>query len=93
MILRKAVETLKDDFETSESRYESVKAHADTKLSQASKEMEQARNTYETEIAMLRAQVNRQEVHLRTLETTLETKTKENEDLIMFSEELIAKLS
>ncbi|KAF9387711.1 Transforming acidic coiled-coil-containing protein 3 [Podila verticillata] len=92
-ILRKAVDALKDDFETSESRYESVKAHADTKLSQASKEMEQARNTYETEIAMLRAQVNRQEVHLRTLETTLETKTKENEDLIMFSEELIAKLS
>ncbi|KAG0022173.1 Transforming acidic coiled-coil-containing protein 3 [Podila clonocystis] len=92
-ILRKAVETLKDDFETSESRYESVKAHADTKLSQASKEMEHARNTYETEIAMLRAQVNRQEVHMRTLETTLETKTKENEDLIMFSEELIAKLS
>ncbi|KAF9318736.1 hypothetical protein BG003_010664 [Podila horticola] len=92
-ILRKAVETLKDDFETSESRYESVKAHADTKLSQASKEMEQARNTYEAEIAMLRAQVNRQEVHMRTLETTLETKTKENEDLIMFSEELIAKLS
>ncbi|KAG0354176.1 Transforming acidic coiled-coil-containing protein 3 [Podila minutissima] len=93
VILRKAVETLKDDFETSESRYESVKAHADTKLSQASKEMEQARNTYETEIAMLRAQVNRQEVHMRTLETTLETKTKENDDLIMFSEELIAKLS
>ena len=42
---------------------------------------------------MLRARVNRQEVHMRTLETTLETKTKENEDLIMFSEELIAKLS
>ncbi|KAG0338496.1 hypothetical protein BG004_007202 [Podila humilis] len=92
-ILRKAVETLKDDFETSESRYENVKAHADTKLAQASKEMEQARNTYEGEIAMLRAQVSHQEVHLRNLEATVQAQTKENMDLLQFSEELIAKLS
>ncbi|ORZ23793.1 transforming acidic coiled-coil [Lobosporangium transversale] len=92
-ILRKAIETLKQDFETSDSRYESLKEHADAKLLQASKEMEQARIVYENEIAMLKAQLNRQEMQMRTLEQALEIKNKENEDLILFSEELIAKLS
>ncbi|KAF9941958.1 hypothetical protein BGZ67_003529 [Mortierella alpina] len=92
-ILRKAVETLKQDFETSESRYESVKVHADAKLVQASQEMEQARMVYDNEIAQLKAQLNRQEMQMRTLEQALEIKNKENEDLILFSEELIAKLS
>ncbi|KAG0199271.1 hypothetical protein BGX28_007430, partial [Mortierella sp. GBA30] len=92
-ILRKAVDTLKQDFETSESRFESVKAHADAKLVQASQEMEQARMMYDNEIAMLKSQLSRQEMQMRTLEQALEIKNKENEDLILFSEELIAKLS
>ncbi|KAF9966751.1 hypothetical protein BGZ70_001412, partial [Mortierella alpina] len=92
-ILRKAVETLKQDFETSESRYENVKIHADAKLVQASQEMEQARGMYDNEIAQLKAQLNRQEMQMRTLEQALEIKNRENEDLILFSEELIAKLS
>ncbi|KAF9960590.1 hypothetical protein BGZ72_006490 [Mortierella alpina] len=92
-ILRKAVETLKQDFETSESRYESVKVHADAKLVQASQEMEQARMVYDNEIAQLKAQLSRQEMQMRTLEQALEIKNRENEDLILFSEELIAKLS
>ncbi|KAI7828528.1 hypothetical protein BC939DRAFT_59023 [Gamsiella multidivaricata] len=93
MILRRAIETLKQDFETSDSRYESLKSHADAKLLQASQEMEQARIVYDSEIAMLKAQLGRQEMQMRTLEQALEIKNKENEDLILFSEELIAKLS
>ncbi|KAF9567895.1 hypothetical protein EC968_003131 [Mortierella alpina] len=92
-ILRRAVETLKQDFETSESRFENVKVHADAKLAQASQEMEQARAMYDNEIAQLKAQLNRQEMQMRTLEQALEIKNRENEDLILFSEELIAKLS
>ncbi|KAF9116046.1 Transforming acidic coiled-coil-containing protein 2 [Mortierella sp. AM989] len=92
-ILRKAIETLKRDFETSESRYENLKGHADMKLLQASQEMEQARIVYDNEIAMLKGQMGRQEMQMRTLEQALEIKNKENEDLILFSEELIAKLS
>ncbi|GJJ76960.1 hypothetical protein EMPS_09319 [Entomortierella parvispora] len=91
-ILRKAVETLKQDFETSEARYEGVKAHADTRLVHASQEMEQARMMFENELAQVRAQMRQQEMHMRSLEQALESKTKENEDLIMFSEELISKL-
>ncbi len=87
------METLKQDFETSESRYENVKIHADAKLVQASQEMEQARVVYDNEIAQLKAQLNRQEMQMRTLEQALEIKNRENEDLILFSEELIAKLS
>ncbi|KAF9090106.1 Transforming acidic coiled-coil-containing protein 3 [Mortierella sp. GBA35] len=92
-ILRNAVEALKQDFETSESRYEKVKAHADAKFVVASQEMEQSRIVFENEVAMLKAQLSRQEMQMRTLEQALEIKNKENEDLILFSEELIAKLS
>lgn len=48
---------------------------------------------YDNEIAQLKAQLNRQEMQMRTLEQALEIKNRENEDLILFSEELIAKLS
>ncbi|KAI8594784.1 hypothetical protein EDD21DRAFT_421326, partial [Dissophora ornata] len=92
-ILRRAIETLKQDFETSDSRYESLKGHADSKMLKASQEMEQARIVYDSEIAMLKSQLGRQEMQMRTLEQALEIKNKENEDLILFSEELIAKLS
>ncbi|KAF9927250.1 Transforming acidic coiled-coil-containing protein 3 [Linnemannia zychae] len=92
-ILRNAVEALKQDFEASEARYEKVKAHADAKFIVASQEMEQTRIGFENEVAMLKAQLSRQEMQMRTLEQALEIKNKENEDLILFSEELIAKLS
>ncbi|OAQ23015.1 hypothetical protein K457DRAFT_261842 [Linnemannia elongata AG-77] len=92
-ILRNAVESLKQDFETSETRYEKVKAHADAKFVIASQEMEQTRIVFENEVAMLKGQLSRQEMQMRTLEQALEIKNKENEDLILFSEELIAKLS
>lgn len=83
---------MKQDFETSESRYEGVKVHADARLVHASQEMEQARMMFENELAQVRAQMRQQEMHMRGLEQALESKTKENEDLIMFSEELISKL-
>ncbi|KAF9132932.1 Transforming acidic coiled-coil-containing protein 3 [Mortierella sp. 14UC] len=92
-ILRNAVEALKQDFETSETRYEKVKTHADQKFIVASQEMEQTRIVFENEIAMLKQQLGRQEMQMRTLEQALEIKNKENEELIFFSEELIAKLS
>ncbi|KAF9136150.1 Transforming acidic coiled-coil-containing protein 3, partial [Linnemannia schmuckeri] len=92
-ILRNAVESLKQDFETSEARYEKVKAHADAKFVVASQEMEQTRIVFENEVTMLKGQLSRQEMQMRTLEQALEIKNKENEDLILFSEELIAKLS
>ncbi|KAF8965012.1 Transforming acidic coiled-coil-containing protein 3 [Entomortierella lignicola] len=92
-ILRKAIETLKKDYDTCESRYENLKSHADAKLLHASQEMEQTKIVYDNEIAMLKAQLGRQEMQMRTLEQALEIKNKENEDLILFSEELIAKLS
>jgi len=55
--------------------------------------MEQTRVVFENEVAMLKGQLSRQEMQMRTLEQALEIKNKENEDLILFSEELIAKLS
>ncbi|KAG0362727.1 Transforming acidic coiled-coil-containing protein 3, partial [Mortierella sp. AD032] len=92
-ILRNAVESLKQDFETSETRYEKVKAHADAKFVVASQEMEQTRIVFENEVNMLKGQLSRQEMQMRTLEQALDIKRKENEDLILFSEELINKLS
>ncbi|KAF9950733.1 hypothetical protein BGZ65_006407 [Modicella reniformis] len=92
-ILRKAIETLKQDYETSESRYDSLKAHADTRLLQASQEMEQVRILQENEVAMLKNQLSRLDMEMRTLDRELDAKTKQNDELMLFSEELIAKLS
>lgn len=91
-ILRKAIEVLKQDYETSESRYDSLKSHADSRMSQASQEMEQTRILYDNEVAMLKSQYVRQEHQMRTLEQALEIKTKEYEQLMQFSEDMIAKL-
>ncbi|KAF9427568.1 hypothetical protein BGZ76_002291 [Entomortierella beljakovae] len=92
-ILRKAIEALKQDFETSESRYDNLRGHADAKMLMASQEMEQIKMGYDSEIAMLKGQLSRQEMQVRALEQAVEIKKKENEELIMFSEELISKLS
>lgn len=69
-----------------------MKAHADARLVVASQEMEQARMVWQNEMAKVRAQMQQQEMHLRGLEQALENKNKENEALILFSEELISKL-
>jgi len=90
--MRKAIEVLKQDYEMSESRFESLKAHADSRMKQASQEMEQARIAYDNEIVMLKTQLGRQDMQLRTLEQALDVKTKEFEQLMQFSEDMIAKL-
>ncbi|KAF9355677.1 Transforming acidic coiled-coil-containing protein 3 [Mortierella sp. NVP85] len=91
-IMRKAIEVLKQDYEMSESRFESLKAHADSRMKQASQEMEQARIAYDSEIVMLKTQLGRQDMQMRTLEQALDIKTKEFEQLMQFSEDMIAKL-
>lgn len=57
-----------------------------------SQELEQARIVYGDEIVMLKGQVGRQEMQMRTLEQALDIKTKEFDQLMQISEEMIAKL-
>ncbi|KAF9979265.1 hypothetical protein BGZ73_002534 [Actinomortierella ambigua] len=99
-VLRGAIEALKLDYENAEARYEKVKTHAETKLSEAQVELEAMRMMYEQELAVMRTTMMQQQQHMaqqhqiekRELEMKLEAKTRENEELIQFSEELIAKL-
>ncbi|KAG0229715.1 hypothetical protein BGW42_001384 [Actinomortierella wolfii] len=99
-VLRSAIEALKLDYENAEARYEKVKSHAETKLSEAQVELEAMRMMYEQELALMRTTMMQQQqqmaqqhqIEKRELEMKLEAKTRENEELIQFSEELIAKL-
>ncbi|KAJ3107540.1 RING-box protein 1A [Phlyctochytrium planicorne] len=78
--------------EASEERYNALRAHAEEKLESANVEISRVRNAMEKENAALKAKVSRAEIHITTLERTIESKTQENLELSRICDTLLQQI-
>ncbi|XP_041124182.1 transforming acidic coiled-coil-containing protein 3-like [Polyodon spathula] len=72
-----------------EQRYQTLKAHAEEKISLANEEIAQVRTKSKAETAALQATLRREQMKIQSLDRSLEQKAKENEELTKLCDELI----
>ncbi|RKP18802.1 TACC-domain-containing protein [Rozella allomycis CSF55] len=90
--LKENIKVLQNDVIASEERYETLKRHAETKIEEANKEIAKVRASYEMELALIRSKWSNSEITIKSLEETIATKTKENQELMKICDQLIQKM-
>merc|ERR1719300_1525120 len=90
--LKKTVEDLSQRYKKGEERYELLKTHAETKLSEANSRIAEIQRSKSAEIAKLTALLKKAEMRVASLERSLEQKTRENQELTTICDELIGKV-
>ncbi|XP_036927885.1 transforming acidic coiled-coil-containing protein 3 isoform X2 [Acanthopagrus latus] len=75
-----------------EQRYQTLKAHAEEKISQANGEIAEVRSKNKSEVSALQAQLRREQLKVQSLEKSLDQKEKEAEELTKLCDELITKV-
>jgi len=91
-MLKATVEDLNKRYKKSEERYELLKTHAETKLSEANQKLDEIKRSKAGEIAKLQALLRKAEMGVASLERTAEQKTRENEELTKICDELISRV-
>ncbi|KAG7238512.1 hypothetical protein INR49_030785 [Caranx melampygus] len=75
-----------------ELRYQTLKTHAEEKISHANGEIAEVRSKYKAEVSGLQAQLRREQLKVQSLEKSLDQKEKEAEELTKLCDELITKV-
>uniref|UniRef100_A0A3Q3GB25 Transforming acidic coiled-coil-containing protein C-terminal domain-containing protein n=1 Tax=Labrus bergylta TaxID=56723 RepID=A0A3Q3GB25_9LABR len=75
-----------------EQRYQTLKAHAEEKITLANGEIAEVRSKYKAEVSGLQAQLRREQLKVQSLEKSLDQKEKEAEELTKLCDELIGKV-
>ncbi|XP_034531582.1 transforming acidic coiled-coil-containing protein 3 [Notolabrus celidotus] len=75
-----------------EQRYQTLKAHAEEKITHANGEIAEVRSKYKAEGSALQAQLRREQLKTQSLEKSLDQKEKEAEELTKLCDELIGKV-
>uniref|UniRef100_A0A668W5C6 Transforming acidic coiled-coil-containing protein C-terminal domain-containing protein n=1 Tax=Oreochromis aureus TaxID=47969 RepID=A0A668W5C6_OREAU len=75
-----------------EQRYQTLKAHAEEKISHANEEIAEVRSKYKAELSALQVQLRREQLKVQSLEKSLEQKEKEAEELTKLCDELISNV-
>ncbi|XP_041667792.1 transforming acidic coiled-coil-containing protein 3 isoform X2 [Cheilinus undulatus] len=75
-----------------EQRYQTLKAHAEEKITHANAEIAEVRSKYKAEVSALQAQLRREQLKVQSLEKSLDQKEKEAEELTKLCDELIGKV-
>ncbi|XP_051941295.1 transforming acidic coiled-coil-containing protein 3 [Hippocampus zosterae] len=75
-----------------EKRYQTLKAHAEEKISQANEEIAEVRSKNKAEMSALQVQLRREQMKVHSLEKNLEQKVKEAEELTKLCDELISNV-
>ncbi|VDN10861.1 unnamed protein product [Dibothriocephalus latus] len=92
-VLKKSAEDYQAQLRRQEQKYQALKAHAEQKLMKVAEETEQVKRNTEGEVTLLRAAIKRSELQIKSLESALEQKTRENMELTKICDELISKYS
>ncbi|NWH76665.1 TACC3 protein, partial [Piaya cayana] len=90
--LKKCAEEYLARIKKEEQRYQALKAHAEEKLHQANEGIAQVRSRAASETAALQASLRKEQMRIQSLESSLEQKTKENEELTKICDDLILKM-
>ncbi|TNN84197.1 Transforming acidic coiled-coil-containing protein 3 [Liparis tanakae] len=75
-----------------EQRYQTLKAHAEEKITLANGEIAEVRSKNKAEVSALQAQLRREQLKVQSLDKTLDQKVKEAEELTKLCDELITKV-
>uniref|UniRef100_A0A3P9BKW2 Transforming acidic coiled-coil-containing protein C-terminal domain-containing protein n=1 Tax=Maylandia zebra TaxID=106582 RepID=A0A3P9BKW2_9CICH len=75
-----------------EQRYQTLKAHAEEKISHANEGIAEVRSKYKAEVSALQAQLRREQLKVQSLEKSLDQKEKEAEELTKLCDELISNV-
>ncbi|XP_037097862.1 transforming acidic coiled-coil-containing protein 3 isoform X2 [Syngnathus acus] len=75
-----------------EKRYQTLKAHAEEKISQANEEIAEVRAKNKAEVSALQVQLRREQLKVQSLEKNLDQKVKEFEELTKLCDELISNV-
>ncbi|KAJ1949104.1 hypothetical protein IWQ62_006789, partial [Dispira parvispora] len=86
------IELLKENIKIAEQNFETLKGHAEKKIQEANEEINKVRAQKDKEVSLMRVQISKAESKIKTLEASIETKTKENADLMGICDDLIAKM-
>ncbi|XP_029938438.1 transforming acidic coiled-coil-containing protein 3-like [Salarias fasciatus] len=73
-------------------RYQTLKAHAEEKISQANEKIAEVRASHKAEVTALQTRLRRQELKAQSLENSLDQKEKEVAELTKLCDELISKV-
>ncbi|KAI8848743.1 hypothetical protein BC829DRAFT_208918 [Chytridium lagenaria] len=87
------IEKMAKMLEESEGRYNNLRAHAEERLESANVEISKVRGMLEKETSTLRTKVTMAELHIASLEKTLESKTEENVELSKICESFCSRLN
>jgi len=90
--LKNYVEEYKIKLKKQDQKYDLLKAHAEEKLEEANREIDNISRGQEAEIAKLGAMLKKTEMKATSLERTVDQKNKENEELTTICDDLIAKV-
>ncbi|KAJ1970338.1 hypothetical protein H4R34_006086 [Dimargaris verticillata] len=91
--LKAETKALKDNVKAGEDNFDKLKTHAESKIQGANDEIAKVRTQKDKEISLLKAQISRAESKIASLDATIETKTKENQELMTICDELMTKMS
>ncbi|CAL8070216.1 unnamed protein product [Calicophoron daubneyi] len=89
--LKKSIEEYKQLLQRQETKYLALKKLAEEKLLKATQDTENAKQEFESQAARLQAALRLAELQTKSLESQLEQKTRENEELTKICDELLSK--
>ncbi|KAK6096639.1 hypothetical protein MT418_003466 [Batrachochytrium dendrobatidis] len=89
---REQISELEQTVATGNQRFDSLRAHAETKLDEANVEIARVRASYEKEAAAMRAKLSRVEIQMQTLDCNLKTKVQENQELTKICDDLVSQM-
>lgn len=90
--LKHYVAEYKTKLKNQDQRYDLLKAHAEEKLEEANKEIDNISRGQDAEIAKLTALLKKTEMKATSLERTVDQKNRENQELTTICDDLIAKV-
>ncbi|XP_074640771.1 uncharacterized protein LOC141898649 [Tubulanus polymorphus] len=90
--LKKCITDYQEKMKKAETKYQALKRHAEEKLVAASEEIEKVTKSKDNELTRLQLAVKKSEVQIKSLETAVAQKTKENEELTSICDDLISQV-
>merc|ERR1712113_445294 len=91
-VLKASLEDLTSKYKKEEERFEVLRSHAELKLEEANSKVSELQRSKAAEIAKLTALLRKSEMRIASLERSVDQKTRENQELTVICDELIAKV-
>jgi len=91
-VLEAKIETRENDILSLEKKYEALKIHMQNRLGLMEQEMIKLKQANEEEISVLKKKADQDDQTIRTLKEVVETRNRENKELVSICDELIQKM-